>query len=84
MYNTAGKPVLFDIYEFEIIETDITNSAAHKVAIIYTTPFLTLIENFGEVLLLAAKYKAHGVEEELEQMFTIRLQAVCLFAVIKR
>jgi hypothetical protein len=44
--------VPFTINKFEIIESDISNKAIHKVAITYITDTLTLIDVIGEYLLL--------------------------------
>jgi hypothetical protein len=43
----------FDIFRFEILESDITNILLHKVAIHYISATLTLFEIIGDYLLLA-------------------------------
>lgn len=53
--NTFGKSILFDIHEFEVIESDITNLQLHEVAIIYYSKPLILLEMIGEQLLVAYK-----------------------------
>jgi len=53
LQDTLGKSVDFEMHEFEIIDSDITNPAAHKVAIVYFTDIFTLFGNMAEYLLLA-------------------------------
>ncbi len=53
LQDTLGKPIHFETYQFEIIESDITDINLHKVAIIYFTSSLTLFDNFGNHLILA-------------------------------
>ncbi len=47
-------PLPFEIYQLELIESDIQDRQQHEVAIIYTTPALTLLGLTGDRLLLAA------------------------------
>ena len=56
--DSAGRDILFDTCELKIIESDITNKAIHTVALIYTTPVLTLIDNIGDTLLLSPGNKS--------------------------
>ncbi len=51
--DTLGKPIPFETYQFEVIESDITNKKLHKVAIIYFTKSLTVFDNVGDYLILA-------------------------------
>ncbi len=74
LQDTQGKPVPFDSFQFEVIESDITNKLVHKVAISYITEEARLLNNFGEILLLSRKYKAHGVAEEQKELFMLKLQ----------
>jgi hypothetical protein len=74
LQDTQDKTIAFDTFQFEIIESDISNKAAHKIAITYFTNEFILIDNFGGVLLLSRKYKAHGVDEEQEELFMLALQ----------
>ncbi len=53
LQDTLEKQLSFETHKFEMIESDITNKAAHKVAVHYITQTLTLFEIIGEYLLLA-------------------------------
>lgn len=67
--DTGGKPVIFDEYRFEVIESDISNKEKHMVALHFTTPILVLKQSFGNFLVL-------GNEDETNSgdSFTIQLQ----------
>jgi len=47
------KPIPFVNHYFQLQESDIRNSSAHKVSIIYLTDTLTYFGSFGDKLLLA-------------------------------
>ena len=64
--DNLGNSVTFEVPKFELIESDVTTMAAHKVAINYITPELTLLNTIGEYLVLTA-----GSGEET---FTIKMQ----------
>ena len=53
LQDTLEQPLSFERYRFEVIESDITNKALHKIAINYTTETLTLFAVVGEYFLLA-------------------------------
>lgn len=71
--NSLGRNLRFDSYEFELIESDITDKATHKVAIIYTTEQLTLLDNAGDHLLLAYGDKV-DTYSLVEDTFLLKLQ----------
>src|SRR3954447_21468034 len=48
LQNTLGRSINFNQHLFEIIDSDITNIAAHKVAVTYTTGVLTCFGSIGE------------------------------------
>jgi hypothetical protein len=50
--DASGRPVLFDNYKFEIVDTNIKSRSAHKVALTYYTCIYTLLEIVGDNLLL--------------------------------
>lgn len=47
------QPPGFQTHEFRIVHSDLRDRSAHKVAITYYTDVLTLLESFGEQLLMA-------------------------------
>jgi hypothetical protein len=65
--DTLGNSITFEVPKFELIESDVTTMAAHKVAINYITTELTLLNTIGEYLVLSA---GNG-----EETFTIKMQA---------
>ena len=76
--DTVGQAVLFDTHRFELIESDITDQSAHTVAIWYYTDTLTLLEHFGDQLLLAYGDKTvelYGTEpQKIDNSFLLQLQ----------
>ncbi len=66
--------VPFTINKFEIIESDITNKAVHKVAITYITDALTLVDTIGEYLLLAAGDRFKNESTEPVETFLLKMQ----------
>jgi len=64
--DTLGHPVRFETFLFEIIHSDTTNKSSHTVALVYVTGKLTLVDSFGEYLLLS--------KEGEENTFMIRIQ----------
>jgi hypothetical protein len=64
--DTLGNSITFEVPKFELIESDITTMTAHKVAINYITPELTLLNTIGEYLVLTAG--------NCEESFTIKMQ----------
>ncbi|MDN5285621.1 MAG: hypothetical protein JWR38_1895 [Mucilaginibacter sp.] len=51
--DNLGNSIAFEIPQFELIESDIDNISAHKVAIIYTTGTLTLMNQLADFMILA-------------------------------
>ena len=64
--DNLGNNILFEVPRFELIASDITTIDAHKVAIIYTTGDLTLLNTFGEYMVLALPDSA--------ETFTVKMQ----------
>ena len=64
--DTLGNSITFEVPKFELIESDITTIAEHKVALNYITGELTLLNIIGEYLVLTA-----GSGEET---FTVKMQ----------
>jgi hypothetical protein len=51
--DQAGKPVQFEVPDFKLIASNITDKSEHEVVINYITGGLTLLNTFGEYLVLA-------------------------------
>lgn len=64
--DTLGNSITFEVPKFELIESDVATMAAHKVAINYITPGLTLLNTIGEYLVLST---GNG-----EESFTVKMQ----------
>lgn len=69
--DNLGNSLLFETPKFELIDSDITDFSKHKVAIHYMTGDLTLLNSFGEYMVLA-----QGLVPELtdSETFTIKMQ----------
>ena len=61
----------FETAKFELIESDITDKSAHKVAVNYITQTLTLCSVIGEYLVLA---KGKVSADEPAETFTVKMQ----------
>jgi hypothetical protein len=73
LQDNAGKYVLFDKWQFELIDSDIRNKAAHKMAIIYSTEIITVIETLGEFMLLAYGDRSESITD-VEDCFVLKMQ----------
>lgn len=51
--DALGQNLLFKTHRFELLESDISSRSAHSVAIYYNTDTLSLLNQFGDQLLLA-------------------------------
>ncbi|MGZ3754286.1 MAG: hypothetical protein ACXVAY_02610 [Mucilaginibacter sp.] len=69
--DNLDNTVNFDIARFELIESDITDMVAHKVAINYITTDLILCSIIGEYLVLA---KGNANPDETVDTFTLKMQ----------
>lgn len=65
--DTLGNSINFQVPQMELIESDITDIKAHKVAINYITGELLLLNTIGEYLILSA--------DNGETTFTVKMQA---------
>jgi hypothetical protein len=72
LHDVLDKSLSFEGYMFEIIDSDITNVAAHKVAITYTTGTFTYFGTIGDYLLLAEGDKLN--EAEPIETLTLKMQ----------
>ena len=64
----------FLIPEFKLLESDITDKSLHRVAIIYITDTITLIDNFGEYLLLALGDQSQPIGNQGLETFMNKMQ----------
>ncbi|MCO5937245.1 hypothetical protein NAF17_16990 [Mucilaginibacter sp. RB4R14] len=64
--DNLGNSITFEVPKFELIESDTTTMAAHKVALNYITGELALLNTFGEYMVLGTC--------DSEETFTIKLQ----------
>ena len=74
LYDTAGRiNIPFAFPEFKVLESGITDKSLHKVAVIYITDIFTLLDSFGEYLVLAP---GDGTQLSLDkaETFTIKMQ----------
>lgn len=71
--DNTGKNILFDKWQFELIDSDIKNKALHKVAINYYTDTITVIETSGEYMLLAMGDKSENLTD-IEDTFFLKMQ----------
>ncbi len=74
LQDTLGQNIRFETYKFEVIESDITNKSAHKVAIIYFTDTLTLFEIIGDYMLLGVGDNLNNVSDEPVETFLLKMQ----------
>ncbi len=69
--DNIGNPVLFEVARFELLESDIFDISAHKIAMEFITAPLTLCSTMGEYMLLA-----YGPLSTVEtaQTFVLKMQ----------
>lgn len=69
--DNLGNKMSFEVARFELIESHTEDISLHKVAINYETAKLSLVEVFGEYILLAADTSENG---DPIQTFVLRMQ----------
>jgi hypothetical protein len=75
LQDTAGKyNIPFDVPEFKVLESGIADKSLHKIAIIYTTDIFTLVDSFGEYLLLAMGDQSEAIVNPGLETFTVKMQ----------
>jgi hypothetical protein len=72
LYDNAGAPILFENWQFEVVESHTADKDRHIVAVNYITGWLRLAESFGQYLLLTAHQPLTNVPGPL---FTLQLTA---------
>jgi len=50
--DSIGKPMAFENHEFQLLDSDISNKNAHKIAIIYTSDWFELFAIAGNFLIV--------------------------------
>ncbi|MDB5157851.1 MAG: hypothetical protein JWR50_2558 [Mucilaginibacter sp.] len=71
LVDNLGDAIAFDVAKFELIQSDLTDSKAHNLAINYSTDILTLCDIVGEYLILA---KGDVGLTEPAETFVLKLQ----------
>ena len=69
--DNAGNNLVFEEPRFELIESNITDRAAHRVAINYSTGLLTLLDTIEDYLILGQGDISGG---EAAETFTLKMQ----------
>ncbi|MBD0285569.1 MAG: hypothetical protein ICV79_09115 [Flavisolibacter sp.] len=74
--DSLGRLIVpFETHQFEIVDSDITNKAIHKVAITYTTGFMILIGVVGDYLVLSVNDESKATSSEPMDTFMLRVQS---------
>jgi hypothetical protein len=75
LYDTIGKTVPFDEFEFEILHSDVTNKSLHKISLTYLSPVLELFAlNGGYIIAGVDAAKETSTINRLVPTLTIPLQ----------
>jgi hypothetical protein len=75
LQDTAGRIAIpFAMPEFKLLESSIHDKSFHKLAVIYVTDVLTLLDSFGEYLLLAIGDQSDSISNPGLETFTIKMQ----------
>jgi hypothetical protein len=75
LFDTAGKMnIPFEVAEFKLLESGITDKNLHKAGIIYTTGIFTLVDSFGEYLVLAPGEQVDVITHPGIETFTVKMQ----------
>jgi hypothetical protein len=73
--DAAGRfAIPFDVPEFKVLESSITDKSVHKVAINYITDVFTLVESFGEYMVLAFGDQSEYAANPGLDTFTVKMQ----------
>ena len=71
--DNAGKNIVFDTWQFELVDSDITNRSRHTIAINYYTDIITVIETLGKYMLLAAGDRSDNLTD-IPDCFVLKMQ----------
>ena len=69
--DNLGQKVAFETARFELIESHTQDISLHKIAINYETGYMTLVEFFGDFMLLA---KGEILLGEAAETFVLKMQ----------
>jgi len=73
--NMLGKTFLpFNLYRFEIIDSDISNKKEHRVAVIFYSDTVVLHETIGDHLLISLDAEDKNPERKAVQTELVKLQ----------
>lgn len=72
--DSLGRPVSFASHQFELIHSDITQRAAHRVAITYETDTMTLFATAGDYLVLATGDRLVEQDRQPVDTFLLKIQ----------
>ncbi|HEX5154553.1 MAG TPA: hypothetical protein VFW07_24070 [Parafilimonas sp.] len=71
--DNAGKNIVFDTWQFELVDSDIRNRSQHTIAIHYHTDIITVIETLGEYMLLASGDRSDNLTD-IPDCFVLKMQ----------
>lgn len=74
LLDTLEQPVSFATYRFELIESNIADKTAHKIAVNYISDTLLLLHIIGDCLLLTTADKINTITTEAAETFMIRMK----------
>jgi len=69
----AGKNIVFNSWQFELIDSDIRNRSQHTIAINYYIDTITVIETLGEYMLLALGDRSESFND-MADCFVLKMQ----------
>jgi hypothetical protein len=76
LQDTAGRIAIpFALPEFKVLESSIHDKSLHKMAVIYITDEFTLLDSFGEYLLLSIGDQSESISDPGLETFTLKMQA---------
>ncbi|SDF00269.1 hypothetical protein SAMN05216464_111245 [Mucilaginibacter pineti] len=70
--DNLGNQLKFEIPQFELMESDIDDRSAHKLAIIYTTGTLNLLNQLAEFMILA---DGDATDKAAQDTFIVKMQS---------
>jgi hypothetical protein len=75
LQDNAGRIMIpFALPEFKVLESSIVDKSLHRVAIIYITSVFTLLDSFGEWLVLAAWDQSETTTSPDMETLTVKMQ----------
>ena len=69
--DNLGSNIKFDVPKFELIESDVTDRSAHKIAINYITETITLVNQLAEFMVLA---NGDATEQDSVDTYILKMQ----------